>query len=135
MSRAEAKAVPPDPDRAAEFLAQARRFFDDANLPDLSLPGTCFLLYQACIAAMDAVLAFEGRAIGSGEASHVVRIGETVRLTGGSHAELFERLQDEWRGQRGEVSYGAFVPPAAEVDSQRTDTSELIAIVSAHLER
>jgi hypothetical protein len=48
---------------------------------------------------------------------------------------LFERLQDEWRDQRGEVSYGALVPPAAEVDSQRTDTRELIAIVAAHIGR
>jgi hypothetical protein len=135
MSRAEVRDVPPDPERASDFLAQARRFLDDADLPDLSLPGTCFLLYQACIAAMDAVLVFEGRVVGSGEASHIVRIGETLRLTGGSYAELFERLQDEWRDQRGEVSYGALVPPAAEVDSQRADTRELVEIASAHIKR
>jgi hypothetical protein len=135
MSRAEVKDVPRDPERASEFLAQARRFLADAELPDLSLPGTCFLLYQACIAAMDGLLVFEGRAIGSGEASHIVRIGEALRLTSASHKELFARLQDEWRDQRGEVSYGALVPPAAEVDSQRTDTRELIAIVAAHIGR
>ena len=135
MSRAEVKSVPPDQERASEFLAQARRFLADADLPDLSLPGTCSLLYQACIAAMDAVLALEGRAVGSGEASHIVRIGETLRLIGGSHAELFERLQDEWRGQRGEVSYGALVPPAAQVDSQRADAHELVELAAAYIKR
>jgi hypothetical protein len=88
MSRAEARDVPRDPERASDFLAQARRFLADADLP---------------------------------------------RLTGGSHAELFERLQDEWRDQRGEVSYGALVPPAAAVDSQRADTRELVEIAAAHI--
>jgi hypothetical protein len=34
MSRAEVKDVPRDPERASEFLAQARRFLADAELPD-----------------------------------------------------------------------------------------------------
>jgi hypothetical protein len=135
MSRAQIRDIRPDPDRAAEFLAQARRFLADAELPDVSLPGTCFLLYQACLAAMDAILAFSGRTVGLGESSHVVRIGEALRLVGSSHEELFERLQDEWREQRGEVSYGALVPPAAEVDSQRSDTRELIDLAAAHITR
>jgi len=37
--------------------------------------------------------------------------------------------------KRGEVSHSALVPPAAAVDSQRTDTRELIAIVAAHIKR
>lgn len=135
MSRAEARDVPPDPERADEFLAQARRLLADAELTEVSLAGTCFLLYQACLAAMDAVLAFEGRAVGSGEGSHIVRIGEAVRLTGGSHGELFERMQDEWRDQRGDGSYGALVPPASEVESQHADTRELIELAAAHISR
>jgi hypothetical protein len=122
MSRAEIRDAPRDPGRAAEFLDQARRFVGDAEAPGVSAAGTCILLYQACVSAMDAVLTYEGRTVGAGEASHIVRIGETLRLTGDSNAELFERLQDEWRVERGEVSYGVVVPPEAEVESQRSDT-------------
>ena len=128
MTRAEVHDVEPDPMRAREFLEQARRFLQDAEVESLSLASSCILLYQSCVAAMDAILTKAGRTVGYGEFAHVTRINEALRLAGGAYSELFARIGDEWRVERGEVSYGAVAPSAAMVAAQHDDAREVVAL-------
>lgn len=109
MARAELSEIPPDADRAAEFLQQARSFLRDGEQDGTSLAGAAVLYYQACLAAIDAVLTSAGRRVGAGEEAHIVRIEAGAALLGGGYTELFERL-DEWRRQRHDASYAAVVP-------------------------
>jgi hypothetical protein len=53
---AEIEEVDADPERAREFLSQAKTFLKDAAKEDLSLESTVVLYWNACISGMDAVL-------------------------------------------------------------------------------
>jgi hypothetical protein len=128
MNRAEIESVYPDEARAHEFLGHARGFFADAESPSLTQPGSFFLLYQACLAGMDALLAATGSRVTSGEESHRVRIDEAARIAGSAYTELFERL-DVWRADRNQVSYAAFEPSGGAVNALRTDASDLLDTV------
>lgn len=128
MSSAEIETVYPDAARASEFLAQARVFLKDAESSGVSPAGSFFLLYQACLAGMDAILAASGSRVRSGEESHRVRIAEAARISGPAYAELFERL-NVWRTDRHQVSYAALEPSGAEIDALGVDANDLLESV------
>lgn len=134
MTRAEIEAVDPDPGRANDFVAQARRFLEDADRETTHVESAVILYSNACISAMDAVLAVEGARIGSGEGSHAVRIEATSSFLGSGFAELFERL-DEWRRERNDVSYAAITPAAADVAAMQADARDVLAAAEAHVSR
>jgi hypothetical protein len=123
--RAALESVEPDLARAREFLAQARTFLADADRQSTSLESSVVLYWNACISAMDAILAAAGLRIGSGEQSHIVRVRGAAGAAGVAYAELFERL-DEWRRERHDVSYAAVTPPAADVAAMQTDARDVI---------
>jgi hypothetical protein len=130
MTRAEVESVEPDPGRARDFLLQAKKFLADAELPKTSLEGSVVLYWNACIAAMDAVLANAGLRIGRGDDSHVVRVEAAQGVLGVGYSELFERL-GEWRRERHEVSYAAVTPSAADVAAMQGDARDVIAAVES----
>jgi len=129
VTTAEIDYVDPDVTRATEFLDQAQRILADAERPDLSFSGSTVLYYQACLSAMDAVLTAAGRRVTSGIDSHRVRIREVAALIGGGYEDLMERM-DEWRRDRGEVSYAAVEPPAASVAGLQADARDMVAAAS-----
>ena len=133
MSRAQIDTVEPDAGRARAFLAQAQVFVADAEQPGTSLEGAVVLYYQACLSAMDGLLAAVGRRVGAGVESHSVRIAEAARHLGGGYAELTERLQI-WRSERAEVSYAAITPGAQDVAALREDAHDLLAAVHQFLD-
>lgn len=126
MSTAEIEDVEPDSERAVEFLEQARTMLRDADREDISRAGSVVLYYQACLSAMDAVLTAAGRRVTSGTDSHRVRIDAVAALVGGGYADLMERM-DEWRRERGGVSYAALVPSAASVAALQADAHDVVA--------
>jgi hypothetical protein len=128
--RAEPLIVDPDPGRASDFLAQAKRFLADAEI-SVHQESAVILYWQACISAMDAILAVEGLAIGPGEESHVVRVEAARGAVGKGYADLFERL-DEWRRDRHAVSYAAVRPPAAAAASMQADARDIVAVSETH---
>ena len=125
MSRAEARDVPADPERARAFLASSEEFYRDAEQPRMSLNGAAILYYQACVSAMKAVLAAAGRDVGGGEAGHLVLIGETNRLLGDAHTDLLNRVSED-RRERNDVSYAAANATPLAVETMRSDARELI---------
>ncbi len=131
LSSAEVRDVDPDPSRAREFLAQAKRFLEDAE-GDLSLESAVVLLWNACIAAMDSLLTFEGLRVGSGDGSHALRVATARGAAGSGYSELFDRL-DEWRRERADVSYAALTPSAAVVAAMTDDAREIITLSGARV--
>ncbi len=129
MSRAEARAVPPDQARAAQFLHAAERVFADAERTEMSSEGALILYYQACVAGMKAVLAAGGRDVGGGDDGHVVLIGEVGGLLGPVFDELLARIGED-RRERNAVSYAAVVPSALAVETVRQDARELLDAAS-----
>jgi hypothetical protein len=132
MSRAEVQPVPADPGRAKDFLAQARRFLEDAEGQGVHLESAVVLYWNACISAMDAVLTVEGRRVGSGDHAHAVRIAAAGAVLGAGYSDLFERL-DEWRRERHDVSYAAVTPSIAVVAALQTDARDIVAAAATHL--
>lgn len=133
MTRAEIESVDPDAGRAGDFVAQARTLLEDADRATTHLASAVILYWNACISAMDAVLAIEGLRVGSGEESHTVRVEEVSRILGSGHADLFDRL-DEWRRQRHRVSYAAVTPAAADVAAMQADARDVLAAAERHVE-
>lgn len=134
MTRSELENVDPDAGRANDFVAQAHRFLEDAERRTTYLESAVVLYWNACISAMDAVLAVEGLRIGSGEGSHAVRVRATASVLGAGFTELFERL-DEWRRERHDVSYAAITPSAADVAAMQADARDVVAAAEGHLRR
>ena len=133
MTRAEVEPVEPDDARAGDFLEQAKRFLAGGEAAP-NLESAVVLYWNACISAMDAVLAADGFRIGGGEDSHAVRIEAAFRLLGGGFSDLRERL-DEWRRERHGVSYRAITPAAADVAAMQTDARDIVAAAEEHLDR
>ena len=133
MTKAEVEPVEPDDARAYDFLGQATRFLADAEGAS-HLESAVVLYWNACISAMDAVLAAEGSRISSGEDSHAVRIEAAFDILGGGFGDLRERL-DEWRRERHGVSYRAITPAAADVAAMQTDARDIAAAAEDHLDR
>jgi AcrR family transcriptional regulator len=123
--RAAVEAVDPDPERARDFLVSATRFLADADRDSTSMEGSVVLYWQACISALDAILAASGQRVGRGTHSHAVRVEAAATVAGAGCAELFERL-DEWRRERTDVSYAAVTPSAATVAAMQTDTRDVV---------
>jgi hypothetical protein len=123
--RAEIEDIEPDPGRARDFLAAARTFLADADRPTTHPESTVVLYWQACVSALDAILAAQGRRVGHGAGSHSVRVEGAAAILGARYDELFERL-DEWRRERNDVSYAAVTPPAADVAAMQTDTRDIV---------
>src|SRR6266571_611774 len=109
----------------AHFLRQAKKFVEDGDA-DIALASTVVLCYQGCLSAMDPILAAAGRRVTSGTESHVVRIRECRGLLGNAYADLLDRM-DEWRRERGDVSYGALDPSAKSVAALQSDARDLLA--------
>jgi hypothetical protein len=133
VTRAAVEPVEPDDARAGDFLAQAQRFLAGAEAAP-NLESAVVLYWNACISAMDAVLAAGGFRIGSGEDAHAVRIDAAFHALGGGFGDLRERL-DEWRRERHSVSYRAITPAAAEVAAIQTDVRDIVAAAEDHLDR
>jgi hypothetical protein len=134
MTRAELESVEPDASRAQDFIAQSRRFLEDAERDTTNPESAVVLYWNACIAAMDALLAVEGLRIGSGEGSHAVRVEAARRILGAGFDDLCDRL-DEWRRERHDVSYAAITPGAADVAALQTDTRDVLAATEGHVSR
>jgi len=126
VTRAEAEAVGPDPGRARDFIAQAKRFLADAERASTHLESAVVLYWSTCISAMDAVLACAGWRIGRGQDSHAVRIKTVRGVLGAGFEDLCDRL-DEWRRERHDVSYAAITPSAADVAAMQTDARDIVA--------
>ena len=125
MGQAEIERVDPDLSRGREFIEQASRMLRDGDDPDISLAGSVVLYYQACLCAMDAVLAAAGSRVTSGINSHRVRIHEVAALLGDGYGDLADRM-DEWRRERSGVSYAAVEPSAASVAALQQDAREMV---------
>lgn len=134
MSPAETELVEPDPGRAREFLNQAKGFLSDADEARLGPESSVILYWQACVTAMDAVLTHVGRRVTSGTHGHAARIGECRAHLGGGYNELMDRL-DEWRRERGDVSYRAARSSDAIVAAIQGDTADLIAAAEQFMTR
>jgi hypothetical protein len=134
MTRAQVETVEPDAGRARDFVAQARRFLEDAERETTHLESAVVLYWNGCVSAMDAILAARGLRVGRGEDSHAVRV-ETVRdVLGGGFGDLVDRL-DEWRRERHDVSYAAISPSAAVVAAMQADARDIVAAAAHHVER
>jgi hypothetical protein len=125
MSRAEARDVPVDRDRARLFIEAADEFYADAQQAGTSLNGSAILYYQTCVSAMKAVLAAAGRDVGGGDAGHVVMIGETNGILGDAYTDLLTRVSED-RRERNDVSYAAVRATPLAVEAMRSDARELI---------
>jgi hypothetical protein len=134
VTRAELESVEPDAGRAHDFVAQGRRFFEDAERDTTNLESAVILYWNACISAMDALLAVEGLRVGSGEESHAVRVEGARRILGGGYGDLCDRL-DEWRRERHGVSYAAVTPAAADVAAIQADARDILAATEGHISR
>jgi hypothetical protein len=77
---------------------------------------------------MDAALTFSGLRVTSGALGHAARVQACARVLGAGYAELFVRM-DEWRRERGDVSYAAVQPSAAAVNAMEADARDLVAAV------
>jgi hypothetical protein len=132
VSIAEVEPVEPDDERAREFLAQAAIFVTDADRVDSSSESSVVLYWQACISAMDAILAKAGLRVGSGVDSHRVRIEAVAGLVGTGYAELFVRL-NEWRRERGGVSYAALTPSQSVVVAMQGDARDILEVAATYL--
>src|SRR5437667_10411729 len=126
MTRAAAEEVGPDPERAREFLDQAKRFLADAERTSTSREGSVVLYWSTCNSSMDAILAATGLRIERGEDSHIVRIETTRGILGAGYGELFDRL-DEWRRERHGVSYAAIEPAAGVVAAMQDDARDVVS--------
>jgi hypothetical protein len=122
------------PREQVTFLAQARRFLEDAQRDSTHLESAVVLYWNACISAMDAILTAVGLRVGSGEDSHAVRVNAAAEVLGAGYAELFERL-DEWRRERHDVSYAALTPSAGAADAMRGDARDIVAAAATLLGR
>ena len=134
MTRAELEHVEPDDRRAQDFIGQSRVFLEDAERETTHLESAVILYWNACIAAMDALLAAEGWRVGSGEGSHAVRVEGARTILGAGFNDLCNRL-DEWRRERNDVSYAAITPAAADVAALQTDTRDILAAAEGHVSR
>jgi hypothetical protein len=134
VTRAELERVDPDSTRAREFVAQARRFLDDAERETTHLESAVVLYWSTCISSMDALLAVEGWRVGSGEDSHAVRVEGARRVLGAAYDDLCDRL-DEWRRERHGVSYAAITPGAADVAAMQADARDILGAAEDQLRR
>ena len=134
MTRAEIESVDRDVARANDFVVQAHRFLEDADRETTHLESAVILYWNACISAMDAVLAVEGLRVGNGEDSHAVRVEAAASVLGAGFADLFERL-GEWRRERHGVSYAAITPAAADVAAMQGDARDVLAAAQAHVKK
>ena len=134
MTRSELEHVEPDAGRAQDFVAQSRLFLEDAERDTTNSASAVVLYWNACIAAMDALLAVEGLRVGSGEGSHAVRVEGVRRILGAGFDDLCDRL-DEWRRERHDVSYAAVTPAGADVAALQTDTRDILAAAEGHVSR
>jgi len=126
MTRAELETVDPDVTRSRDFVAQAKRFLQDAERPETNPESAVILYWNTCIGAMDAILAVKGLRVGAGEGSHAVRIEGVRTSLGAGFADLCDRL-DEWRRERHDVSYAAIRPAAADIAAMQTDARDILA--------
>ena len=133
MTRAEARSVPPDPDRARQFLSASRQFVADGERPELSRSSALLIYYQGCVSAMKAILAAAGRDVGGGDAGHLVLIAETVGLLGPAYADLLNRVAED-RRERNAVSYQAVGATAMMVETVRQDASDLLEAAERFVE-
>jgi hypothetical protein len=132
VTPAELEPVEPDAGRARDFVVQSRIFLEDADRETTSLQGAVVLYWNACIAAMDALLAFEGLRVGSGEGSHSVRVRGCRGILGTGFDDLCDRL-DERRRDRHDVSSAAITPGAADVAALQTDARDILAAAEVHI--
>jgi hypothetical protein len=134
VTRAELERVEPDAGRAQDFIAQSRLFLEDAERDTTNLESAVILYWSACIGAMDALLAFEGLRVGSGEGSHAVRVEGARRILGAGFNDLCDHL-DEWRRERHDVSYAAITPAVADVAALQADARDIFAAAEGHVSR
>jgi hypothetical protein len=134
MTRAELEHVEPDAGRAQDFIGQSRVFLEDAERETTHLESAVVLYWNACIAAMDSLLAVEGLRVGSGEGSHAVRVEGVRTILGAGFDDLCDHL-DEWRRERHDVSYAAITPAAADVAALQRDTRDILAATEGHVSR
>jgi hypothetical protein len=134
MNRAEARDVPVDLARAADFVNAAEEYFADADQAGTSLNGSLILYYQSCISAMSGVLAAAGRDVGGGDSGHIVLVGEANGILGAAFTELLDRVSDD-RRERNDVSYAAVQATPLAVETARQDARELIDAARYYVER
>jgi hypothetical protein len=127
VSDARVENVPTDRLRAREFFAQAQRFFDDADIPELNNESRAVLLHSATLAACDAILQAVGLRVTSGDGAHILRIQTALAQIEQDTEELLESL-DASRERRNEASYAALYVPVASVADAREATAELIEL-------
>lgn len=125
MTDARVEKTYPDRVRAREFLAQAKRFRDDADTTELGTESQAVLVHNAAICACDAILTATGIRITTGERAHVLRLETALKQLSGDTEELLESL-DASRERRNEASYAASFVPQASLADAREATTELI---------
>jgi hypothetical protein len=123
-----------DPARAQRFLRVSRNLLRDAERRELALESSFFLAHQACISAMEAVLADIGRAVSPGEGSTIVLMRETNGALGAGYDDLFESLTIG-RQERNEASYVEPVVTAAAAHVMLEDARALVEAVESFLSR
>jgi hypothetical protein len=134
VTRAEAEPVEPDLERAGDYIAQAKRFLNDAERDTTHLESAVVLYWSVCISAMDALLTAAGLRIGRGQDSHAVRVATTRHVLGAGFRELCDRL-DEWRRERHDVSYAAITPAGADVAAMQADARDILAAAEDYVRR
>lgn len=132
MTEARVEEVYADQVRAREFLAQADRFFQDADRTELNVESRSVLLHNATICACDAILQSVGLRVTAGDRSHVLRLETAIDRLEGDTEELLESL-DASRERRNEASYAAEFVSAASIADAREATAELLERVRALL--
>ncbi len=116
--------------RAREYLDQAERFRNDADIAHLSAESQSVLLHNATICACDAILQAVGMRITTGKRAHALRLETALERLDGNTEELLESL-DASRERRNEASYAASFVPQASLADAREATTDLIERVRA----
>jgi hypothetical protein len=126
--------VDPDPHRAQRFLRSSQNLLRDAESVELALESSFFLAHQACISAMEALMASVGRAISPGEGSTIVLLRETNGALGPTYNDLFESLSIG-RQERNEASYAEPTVSEAAAHVMLEDARALVAAVESMISR
>jgi hypothetical protein len=124
MTDAHVEKIYADRVRAREFLDQADRFRNDADIADLSAESQSVLLHNATICACDAILQAAGLRITSGDRSHVLRLETALDQLDVDTEELLESL-DAYRERRNEASYATSFVSETSLADAREATTEL----------
>ncbi len=126
--------VDPDPARARRFFGVATRLLRDARRDDLARESAFFLADQACVSAMEAVLAHVGRAVSPGESSRVVLIREANGALGAGYDDLFDSL-NLGRQDRNTASYVDPVITDYSAQAMLEDARALVEAVGVFMRR